>query len=147
MSRTPPSAGEGSIGLSPCSSDDSCWFRIHSPIRADDTDGAFAYYLQKEAAVFPVYLNDRACGCATAVVTLHLVDSTQWNAYLALVPCRRFSWKESYDKPRQRIKKQRHHFADKGPHSQRYFFFSVVMYGCESWRTIKNAECQRIDAF
>ena len=27
------------------------------------------------------------------------------------------------------------------------FFFSVVMYGCESWRTIKNAECQRIDAF
>ena len=25
-------------------------------------------------------------------------------------------------------------------------FFSVVMYGCESW-TIKKAECQRIDAF
>ena len=25
------------------------------------------------------------------------------------------SWKESYDKPRQRIKKQRHHFANKGP--------------------------------
>ena len=24
-------------------------------------------------------------------------------------------WKESYDKPRQCIKKQRHHFADKGP--------------------------------
>ena len=24
-------------------------------------------------------------------------------------------WKESYDKPRQRIKKQRHCFADKGP--------------------------------
>ena len=24
--------------------------------------------------------------------------------------------------------------------------FPVVMYGCESW-TIKNAECQRIDAF
>ena len=23
-------------------------------------------------------------------------------------------WKESYDKPRQHIKKQRHHFADKG---------------------------------
>ena len=27
-------------------------------------------------------------------------------------------WKESYDKPRQHIKKQRHHFADKGPYSQ-----------------------------
>ena len=24
-------------------------------------------------------------------------------------------WKESYDKPRQHIKKQRYHFADKGP--------------------------------
>ena len=28
------------------------------------------------------------------------------------------SLKESYDKPRQSIKKQRHHFADKGPYSQ-----------------------------
>ena len=27
-------------------------------------------------------------------------------------------WKESYDKPRQHIKKHRHHFADKGPYSQ-----------------------------
>ena len=33
-------------------------------------------------------------------------------------------WKKSYDKPRQYIKKQRHHFADKGPHSQRYGFSS-----------------------
>ena len=32
------------------------------------------------------------------------------------------SWKESYDKPRQHIKKQRHHFADKGPCSQGYGF-------------------------
>ena len=33
-------------------------------------------------------------------------------------------WKESYDKPRQAIKKQRHHFADKGPCSQIYGFSS-----------------------
>ena len=33
-------------------------------------------------------------------------------------------WKESYDKPRQHIKKQRHHFANKGPHSQSYDFSS-----------------------
>ena len=46
-------------------------------------------------------------------------------------------WKENYDKPRQRIKKQRHHFADKSPHGQR---FPVVMYGCESW-TVKKAGC------
>ena len=30
---------------------------------------------------------------------------------------------ESYDKPRQHIKKQRHHFANKGPSSQSYVFF------------------------
>ena len=28
-----------------------------------------------------------------------------------------------YDKPRQSIKKQRHHFANKGPYSQSYVFF------------------------
>ena len=52
-------------------------------------------------------------------------------------------WKESYDQPRQHIKKQRHYFVNKG---QSTMFFPVVMYGCESW-TIKKAECQRIDAF
>ena len=30
------------------------------------------------------------------------------------------SWQESYDKPRQCVKKQRHHFADKGPYNQGY---------------------------
>ena len=54
-------------------------------------------------------------------------------------------WKKSNDKARQRIKKQRHYFADKGPCSQSYGF-SSSQYGCESW-TIKKAECQRIDAF
>ena len=48
------------------------------------------------------------------------------------------SWKESYDQPRQHIKKQRHYFADKGPSSQS-LVFPVVMYGCESWN-IKKAE-------
>ena len=33
------------------------------------------------------------------------------------------SLKESYDKPRQGIKKQRHHFADQGLYSQSYGFF------------------------
>ena len=31
-------------------------------------------------------------------------------------------WKKSYDQPRQRIKKQRHYFANKGPSSQGYGF-------------------------
>ena len=33
-------------------------------------------------------------------------------------------WKKSYDKPRQHIKKQRHHFANKSPYSQSYGFSS-----------------------
>ena len=33
-------------------------------------------------------------------------------------------WKNSYDKPRQHIKKQRHHFAKKGFYSQSYGFSS-----------------------
>ena len=35
-----------------------------------------------------------------------------------------FPWKESYDKPKQHIKKQRYHFADKSPYSQSYDFSS-----------------------
>ena len=31
-------------------------------------------------------------------------------------------WKESYDKPRQHIKKQRHHFVNKGLYSKSYVF-------------------------
>ena len=54
-------------------------------------------------------------------------------------------WKESYDQPRQHIKKQRHYFVNKGPSSQG-LVFPVVMYGYESG-TIKKAEHQRIDAF
>ena len=51
-------------------------------------------------------------------------------------------WKESYDKPGQHIKKQRHYFADKGPYSQSYGFFSspVQMWGLdhkEDW-ALKN---------
>ena len=52
--------------------------------------------------------------------------------------------KESYDRPRQHIKKQRHHFANISLYSPSYGF-SVVMFGCESW-TIKKAE-HRIDVF
>ena len=34
------------------------------------------------------------------------------------------SLEESYDQPRQHIKKQRHYFANKGPSSQSYGFSS-----------------------
>ena len=32
------------------------------------------------------------------------------------------SLEENCDKPRQHIKKQKHHFADKGPYGQSYVF-------------------------
>ena len=43
------------------------------------------------------------------------------------------------------LKKQRHHFANKG-RLVKAMVFPVVMYGCESW-TIKKAEHRRIDNF
>ena len=54
-------------------------------------------------------------------------------------------WKKSYDQPRQHIEKQRHYFGNK-VRLVKAMVFQVVMYGCESW-TIKQAECQRSDAF
>ena len=44
-------------------------------------------------------------------------------------------WKESYDQPRQHIKKQRHYF--------KAMVFPVVMYGCESW-TIKKLSAEEL---
>ena len=51
-------------------------------------------------------------------------------------------WKKSYNKPRQHIKKERHHFANKGLSSHGYGFFSVAMCGYESWtiRTLSAKE-------
>ena len=43
------------------------------------------------------------------------------------------------------LKKQRHHFANKGPYIKA-MVFPEIMYGCES-RTIKKAERRRIDGF
>ena len=54
-------------------------------------------------------------------------------------------WKESYDQPRQHIKKQRHYLVNKCPSSQGYDL-PVVMFGCENWTT-KKAQCIRINAF
>ena len=54
------------------------------------------------------------------------------------------NWKESYDQPRQHIKKQRHSLSTK-IHLVKAMVFPVVMYGCEHW-TVKKAEHRRIDA-
>ena len=49
-------------------------------------------------------------------------------------------WKKSYNKPRQHIKKQSHHLADKGPNSQSYGFSSSHV---QMW----DLDHRRIDAF
>ena len=54
-------------------------------------------------------------------------------------------WKKSYGEPRQYIKKQGHHFANKSPYSQSSSFSSSYV---QMWQLdIKKAECWRIDAF
>ena len=53
--------------------------------------------------------------------------------------------RKNCDKPRQCIKRQRHHFANKVC-IVKAMVFPVVVYGCESW-TIKKAERRRIDVF
>ena len=46
-------------------------------------------------------------------------------------------WKKSYDKPRQCIKKQRHHFANKGLYRQNNGFSSSHM-------TVRLSECEEL---
>ena len=53
-------------------------------------------------------------------------------------------WKESYDQPRQNIKKQNTTLPTK-VHLVKTMVFPVVRYGCESW-TIKKTEHQRTNA-
>ena len=58
-------------------------------------------------------------------------------------------WKESYDQPRQHIKKQRRYILTRRPTKVllvKVMVFPVVMYGCEN-QTLKKAEHRRIDAF
>ena len=49
------------------------------------------------------------------------------------------TWKESYDKPREHIKKLRHRFVTK-VHIIKDVVFPVVLHGYEIW-TIKKIEC------
>ena len=51
--------------------------------------------------------------------------------------------KEGHNKPRQHIKKQRHHLTSKSP-VVKAMVFPAVIYGCES-RAIKKADCQKTD--
>ena len=50
-------------------------------------------------------------------------NATQHNKTKQLAP-----WKEGYDKQEQHIKKQRHHFANKGPYRQSYGLSSIYVW-------------------
>ena len=52
-------------------------------------------------------------------------------------------WKKSYDKPRQRIKKQRYYFTNKGLSSQGYCFFSSHVCMCMDVRV---GLCRKLSA-
>ena len=78
------------------------------------------------------------------VTHLILVASVDGDCSYEILKKTLASWKKTYEKSRQHIKKQRCHFANKDPCSQSYSFSSS--HGCESW-TIKKAECRRTDAF
>ena len=63
----------------------------------------------------------------------------------AAIKLKNAPWKESCDKPRQCIKKQRHHFANKG-HIVRVMVFPTTTYGCESFESwiIKNLSAEEL---
>ena len=83
---------------------------------------------------------------ASSLITSWQIEGKKVEAVTATMKLKTLApWKENYDKHSQCIKKQRHHFADKGLYSQSYGF-SSSHYGCESW-TVKKAEHPRIDAF
>ena len=88
----------------------------------DLTGGPVPSYLS------PHHCACRACLCRTLLVgkSLLLAVNTPWSFPKTLAP-----WKESYDKSRPHIKKQRHHFANKGPYSQSCGFSSSHV---QMWR-------------
>ena len=98
---------------------------------------------------------------ASSPITSWQIDGEQWKQWLTLfflapkslqmviVAMKlkdTYSLEESYEQPRQHIKKQRHTLSTKVCLLKVMVFPVVIMYECESW-TIKKAERQRIDAF
>ena len=55
----------------------------------------------------------------TVTVLISWAPKSLWMV-MAAMKLKDAPWKKSYDKPRQHIKKQRYHFADKGPYNQSY---------------------------
>ena len=67
-------------------------------------------FKREYAAIFKLWYRNSSKSPQTVTAAMELKDAC--------------SLKESYDKPRQHIKKQRYHFTDKGPYGQSYGFSS-----------------------
>ena len=68
-----------------------------------------------------LYMSLYSSTSANKAANLEDGKASKWSplAHTVLAP-----WKKSYEKPRQCIKNERHHFASKGPHGQSYVFSS-----------------------
>ena len=94
----------------------------------------------KRVSLF-VYLHLKPCQKTYSPITSGQIDEEKMEAVTGFVSLDSFlgltvegdcshgiqrlaPWMKSYDKPRQRIKKQRHYFANKGPYSQSHGFSS-----------------------
>ena len=74
---------------------------------------------------------------------LELWLQSHWRQWLQPLKQRMLApWKESYDRPRQCIKKKRHHFTNRSPHSESHGFSSshIWMWELDQYRRLKAKE-------
>ena len=96
-------------------------------MRVKDVSEKVKFIIQKTKIIAsgPIILWQMECKQVEGVTDLfswvqnHLDSDCFFQKQKTLAP-----WKKSYDKPRQHIKKERHHCVDKGPYSQSCGFSS-----------------------
>ena len=84
--------------------------------------------------IMSLLFKNTACWPPLVFLGSKITADDDWNHKIKTLA----AWKESYDQPRQRIKKQRHHLQTK-VFIVKAIVFAVVMYACKIW-TIKKAE-------
>ena len=92
-------------------------------VKEENEEAGFKLNIQKtkimaSGPITPWQIDGEAMETVTDFIFLGskiTADSECSHSIKTLVP-----WKKSYDKPRQHIKKQRYHFANKGPYCQSY---------------------------
>ena len=97
-------------------------------VKEESGKAGLKFYIQKTKIMASSPITSRQIdGGKVETVTdfIFLGSKTLWTVTAAMELGNLLApWKKSYGKPRQHIKKQRHHFADKCSHSQSYCFSS-----------------------